>query len=613
MIKSDYYNVMSKNIKGIRLLFSRYPKVFQIYAASAFFKSSIPYIYLFLTARLINLLVEEKVSIVFEMVAVIIGVSLVLGLLGILLSHLENYYNSVFMRDKESIYSQKLLSIEFQQMDNPETFDLLSKIHMSDQYAGYGLQKCVDIYKKTISIISSVVGAVVLCASLFTSKVTNEKLMFLNSYLFAILLIIAMIFVSMISPYISNKAKAYWASKVGQAGLTNRIYSFYGFLAYDSSRAFDIRLYDQNEICKKMILEKNAFRPGGEIANTAKGYMGIGLALSVALSYIVTWIVYILVCMKAWAGAYSIGNIAQYLGALTTLASAISEILVVWGDLKTNQEAIDNVFLFMDLPDGKSIGKEIQLTEETDFKIEFEHVSFKYPNTDEWALNDVSCVITKGKHIAIVGENGSGKTTFVKLLCRLYEPTEGRILINGENVAEYNFESYIKYISVVFQDFDLIAQTIKSNIATSTHPDYEKLWQSIREADLNNYVEGLELKENTVLYKEYDTEGFNLSGGEEQKIAIARAVYKNAPIIILDEPTAALDPVSESNLYEKIDSIDKSKTMVFISHRFSSCIFCDEIMVFSKGKIVQQGDHHKLVNEIGDYQALWNAQAQYYK
>lgn len=613
MKKDSYTLAFVNNFKSIKLLFCRYPKFFLIFSASAIYSALTPYVYLFFSTRLINELNSLNMSMVWRWVIYLFVITVFLEILGSKLSHIESYYNSIFESDRESIFTEKLMSLNYKDVDTSSTFDVLSQIYMNEQYAGYGLHKSVEIYKCIISVFSSIGGSVILCFSLFVSKVHNNEWEFLNHYLFIVVIIMAMVFVSVISPIISNKAKAYWANKVGQANLINRLYSFFGFLAYESPRAYDIRMYNQDKMCEKGFREFNVFKPGGEIANCAKGYMGLGLALSVAISYIVTWLIYGFVCMKAWAGAYEIGNVAQYLGALTALSSAISELLVIVGDIKTNSNFLDIVFSFLDIPDNVQEGQQFNISMDCDYIIEFKSVSFKYANATDWALRDVNCTISKGKHIAIVGENGSGKTTFVKLLCRLYEPVEGEILLNGKNINEYSFESYIQFVSVVFQDCNLISQPIKNNISVSEQSNVVGVWKCLEMADASNYVKELTSQLNTYLYKDYDIEGINLSGGEEQKIAIARALYKSNSLLILDEPTAALDPVSESNLYKNLNNVDVSKTMLFISHRLSSCVFCDEIFVFDEGKLVQRGNHRKLVAEEGKYQVLWNAQAQYYK
>jgi len=218
-----------------------------------------------------------------------------------------------------------------------------------------------------------------------------------------------------------------------------------------------------------------------------------------------------------------------------------------------------------------------------------------------------------GQRLAIVGENGSGKTTFIKLLCRLYDPQEGQILLNGIDIRKYNYRDYMDVFSIVFQDFQLISQPLGNNVAGASEYDEDRARKALVDAGFGDRLESLPDGLDTQLYKDFGIDGIEVSGGEAQKIAIARALYKDAPFIILDEPTAALDPIAEAEIYAKFNDISGDKTAIYISHRLSSCKFCDEIAVFHEGAVIQQGTHAELVaEENGKYHALWNAQAQYY-
>ena len=215
--------------------------------------------------------------------------------------------------------------------------------------------------------------------------------------------------------------------------------------------------------------------------------------------------------------------------------------------------------------------------------------------------------------IAVDGPCGSGKTTFIKLLCRLYDPTEGQILLNGIDIRKYDYRDYMNIFSVVFQDFQLIAQPLGNNVAGAMDYDRERTEKALVDAGFGERLSEMPKGLDTYLYKDLDKEGVEVSGGEAQKIAIARALYKDAPFIILDEPTAALDPLAEAEIYSKFDQIAGDRTAVYISHRLSSCKFCDEIAVFDHGQVVQQGGYEELLsNESGKYHELWHAQAQYY-
>ena len=229
------------------------------------------------------------------------------------------------------------------------------------------------------------------------------------------------------------------------------------------------------------------------------------------------------------------------------------------------------------------------------------------------ANKNISLSVRRGEILAVLGENGSGKTTFIKLLCRLYDPTEGVILLNGVDIRKYDYEEYMEIFSVVFQDFRLFAFSLGQNVAAGADYDRTRCEACLTEAGFGERLSKMPKGLETNLYREFDPSGVEISGGEAQKIAIARALYKNAPFIVLDEPTAALDPESEYEVYRKFNEISGGKTAIYISHRLASCRFCDEILVFDRGSIVQHGTHESLLNQpAGKYAELWNAQAQYY-
>ena len=245
--------------------------------------------------------------------------------------------------------------------------------------------------------------------------------------------------------------------------------------------------------------------------------------------------------------------------------------------------------------------------------IEFRNVSFTYPNTDVKVLDGVSLTLRQGEHLSVVGLNGAGKTTYVKLLCRLYDPTDGEILLDGVNIKEYDYEEYMSVFSPVFQDFKLFAFTVRENIALDSDCTEKELDTLTEQVGLQEKINTLENGTDTILFKAFDENGIEPSGGEQQKIAIARALFKKAPVVILDEPTAALDPVAEYDIYRQFNDLVGGKTAIYISHRLSSCKFCDNIAVFSGGRIAEYGTHDELMAAGGTYRELFDMQAEFYR
>lgn len=323
-------------------------------------------------------------------------------------------------------------------------------------------------------------------------------------------------------------------------------------------------------------------------------------------------LMYSILISRVLHGTVTVAEFTFYVSIVSGFASWLSTFLFkVSAVMRTNLET-KGYFECMDIKDVFLHGEGERLDVTAPVSIEFRDVSFRYENEEE-ILSHLSFKIEKGKKVALVGNNGAGKSTFIKLLCRLYDPTEGEILLNGIDIRYYDYNEYIQLFSVVFQDFKLFSFSIAENVAVSKEFDEEKVKDCLRKAGFTERLGELEKDIHTNLFK-LKEDGMEISGGEAQKIAIARALYKDSPLVILDEPTSALDPVSEYEIYQSFDKLVEEKTAIYISHRMSSCRFCNQILVFDNGKIVQQGSHDELVrDEAGLYYEMWSSQAQYYQ
>lgn len=380
--------------------------------------------------------------------------------------------------------------------------------------------------------------------------------------------------------------------------------------------AMDVRMYQQEEL----ILSECQNRCYGYLAeskrkemNAVSRYDGVKLACSCLCGCIV----YIIIGQKALQGVIGCGSIILLYTSVTMFIEAISRMAEITTDLRNNNEHLLKFFQYMDLPEENSICESGVAVSRNISKIlsgfRFENVSFKYPESEQFVLDHINLEIPAGEKVAIVGENGSGKTTLIKLMCRLYKPTSGRILLDGKDIWEYPYEEYISMIATVFQDFSLYAFTVAENVAASQEYEKEKVENALKKAGFMEKVGVYDKGITQALFHDFDENGTDLSGGEAQKVAIARAVYKNAEVMILDEPTAALDPYAEYEIYKNFGEISEDKTVISISHRLSSCRMCDHIVVLHQGRVAQCGMHEALVQDVnGKYFELWNAQAQYY-
>jgi ATP-binding cassette subfamily B protein len=425
---------------------------------------------------------------------------------------------------------------------------------------------------------------------------------------FATIILAALAAISVMTPIILRKwQKAAIEMVERENPKANTLFMYYADYKDVKNAAKDIRLYDQvktlSDIMDKRLNHKMWIWFFRRMAATD--------SVSGAVGALTGGAVYLFIGLRALYGMYPIGSVVQYVGAITNIINNMSGITGNIGSLLNNIVYIQNIYDYLDLNDPRSCGD--KMPDPQNIQIEFDNVSFMYPGTDTYALRNVNLRFKSGQRLAVVGMNGSGKTTMVKLLCRLYQPTEGVIRLNGEDIQNYSHSDYVRLFNVVFQDFKLFSLSLGGNVATADDYDHEGVTKALVTAGFGERLNSLEKGLDTMLGKDCDKEGVTLSGGEEQKVAIARAIYRNSPFVVFDEPTAALDPISEYEVYTKLNEIVGGKTAVFISHRLSSCRFCDDIAVFHEGALIQYGDHDTLLTDkSGKYYELWNAQAQHY-
>ncbi len=318
-------------------------------------------------------------------------------------------------------------------------------------------------------------------------------------------------------------------------------------------------------------------------------------------------------------GNITVDMFVLYFSAIGGFSGYITGILNEYATLTRHSLNYCRVREFLEYPekfsyeDGESIN--LENSNLYDYKIEVKNLSFKYTGNEKFTLEKINLTINSGEKLAIVGLNGAGKTTLVKLLCGFYDPTEGEILLNGKNIKEFNRREYYKLFTAVFQEFSILPSTIAENVAQVKKEDIDrkKLEKCLELADIDKKIKSLTLKEESLLVKEALEEAIELSGGETQRLMLARALYKNSPILILDEPTAALDPIAEDKLYKRYNELSEGKTSIYISHRLASTRFCDRIILLGDMEIIEEGTHEELLQKKGKYYELFEIQSKYYK
>lgn len=331
------------------------------------------------------------------------------------------------------------------------------------------------------------------------------------------------------------------------------------------------------------------------------------------MSVLIAGSVYIFAGLRGYVGMITIGNVVTYAASITKITKAIYDLVNQIGWMKTETPYAIDFYNYMKLEKRKHEGcLPVEKRRDNKFNVEFDHVSFKYPGSEEYVIKDLSLSFVIGSKMAIIGKNGSGKTTFIKLLGRLYDVTEGCIKVNGIDIRKYDYNEYCDLFSAVFQDFTVFDFPLGEVLACDDNVDEVRAMDALQRAGLGERMNRLQDGLKTYIGKGYNENGVSFSGGELQKIAISRAIYKDAPFVIMDEPTAALDPEAEAEVFEGFDKMVGKKTAIYISHRLASCKFCEDILVFDQGKVVQHGTHEELETQEGLYKELWNAQAQYY-
>lgn len=501
----------------------------------------------------------------------------------------------VFARTKMLVeFNRKIMTVDFKNTEDSDVMDCREKGGRAANSNNQGIE---GMMRYTVSLLESLAVAAVGIVILGTMNI------------WVVLVLIILSAIAFASKDHANKKckKEVWDPLANWWRRNN----YMSNTTCDFAAAKDIRMFGLREWLTEKFKREKLTRYEAQKTNE-KIWLGCSICTNVcfALSQLAVygWLLY-----KASMGEMTIGNFSFYVAASTSFYTYVRQIMDSAAELLQRSREVDDWRSFLDLDGGDpDDGKEVP--EYDSYEFEFKNVSFKYPKAENYALKNLSLTLKAGQRLAVVGLNGAGKSTFIKLLLRLYEPTEGEILLNGVNVREYSKTSYYRIFAPVFQEVNLFAFPLAENVSMKSPDNTDKVLseQCLEKAGFGEKLKELPNGVDTEILKVIYDDGTDLSGGEKQKLALARALYKEAPVVVLDEPTAALDALAESKLYGDFDKLIGGKTAVYISHRLSSTQFCNEVAMFKDGEMVELGTHRELLENGGAYAEMFKIQAQYY-
>lgn len=598
----EHFQVLRRAAKYTFLINRKYTVLLVV---TTFLSSVIGYVPIYFSAKVIDsLIARASVETVILYVALTVGIVFAVNLLNTYLSSEKNVAYSAMWRNEEWTFSEKAMQMAYESVEDPEVTRLFYRVVRENQ-TGQNLFYLYRDIERFTEQATKIVASIALTVSFFT--ISSVPVGFK-------LFIAAGVIVTLVIQVCATK-KTNELNRNFNASSVDMNIIMEHFLDYIEhyGAGKDIRLYDMGDFLGSSYLALNRDYFERDLKNSYK--KAVWTLPVTILNTVLKFGIYAVLIYAALQGGITIGSIARYVTCIMLLAETLTNVVPTVQRVLDNNHYLKRYFSYFDIPNKMYQGSlTVEKRDDNEYYVEFRNVSFKYPNTEAYALKNINLKFKVGEKLAIVGMNGSGKTTFIKLLCRLYDPTEGEILLNGVNIQKYDYDEYMSIFSVVFQDFSLFSFKLGEVVASSRNFDENKVRECLKKANFGDRLLDMPEGVHTYLYKEYDQSGIEISGGEAQKIALARALYKDSPFILLDEPTAALDPVSEYEVYSNFNAISGDKTTVYISHRLASCRFCNQIVVFDNGHIVQHGSHEELLSDAGGkYHELWNAQAQYYK
>lgn len=552
------------------------------------------------------------------MAAVTCAVTLLASLLGHFINARKNSHSFTYDQNMQKRLWEKVMNIDYTRAEDIETKNKFQNAKRCLNNGNWGMESMVyRLSSLGKSLVSIIAGIALIAPIVFVQPASGEGFLgFLQSPwgFIAVVVLVALITVFrsavLTVQFVRNEEKTSSAPEVleNQRALNHLM----SRTLWNYRNGKEIRIYEEKDwlLEREREMRRSWFGAWGK---TWKKTAWLQTADSL-VGLLQSFILYGFAITRAFSGMISPGEVMAFVLYFRQISNGFFSFSGQITQMLAAAVLCKQVFDFLEIPNEKYQGTiPTEKRDDNEYEFEFKDVSFRYPGTEEYVLQNINLKWRIGEKMALVGRNGSGKSTLVKLLCRLYDPTSGEITLNGVDIRKYSYEEYMALFSVVFQDSSLFSFSIAENVGADTEYDPKLVEECVRRVGLSERLDAMPNGIETCLYKDFDEKGVEISGGEAQKLCLARAVYKGAPFIVLDEPTAALDPISEYEIYTKFSGVVGTRTAIYISHRLSSCRFCDDITVLEKGKVAERGSHDELLQKDGAYAQLWRAQAEYYK
>lgn len=582
-------NKINKNILPVILL-------------NCLFSAIEPFVFIFVSGKLVKYLIEGRA---FKEIVTLSLVGAAISLAVYVIKNITENYKMEFMDylncKEKNLLIKGMFNLDFKDFESKEYKDKISRHRQETDGIGGVYYETLYLLSDFVSGVLTIIIAAISLGGFYKTLNQSVDIKILGERYFPLILLAALIILSVLLAIFRKKVEEKNEDDREEYSVKYKIYDFYMRLLSDYESLKQIKIFDEKPFIKRELNDKFV-KDGLSLDRRVSVRTAFSQAMNEFLMTGINVLFLLVLAVKAIGGLFGADALIIYYGAFKEIVDGIKLLIESVGYKKSIEPKIEILYDVIALKSESDEGKYIE--ESTENAIVAKNICFAYPGSDKNALEEIDVTIKNGEKIAIVGENGSGKTTFINLLTGLYRPTSGEIFVNGKTPT---LENTSKEAGVVSQDFFLFSFMLGENVASSRDVD-------IKNAKLALETSGFGDKYplETYLYKDIDEEGVDVSGGEAQKIALARAIYGDKKLLLFDEPTSKLDPKSEMKVFESFNEVSKGKTAIFVSHRMSACKFADRIILFEKGKISAIGTHEEMIRGSERYRAMWIAQAKYY-